>query len=237
MADHPYDVSGCAAVYFRSCKAKVDAPGFARIAGPVTFLDLTQDLDTIWQGIDRHSCRKRITRAEREGIAVMTNCSYDEFYSINKSFMRHKGIAPLSVLDPYPLRNMIRYGTLFTAEHDGEILGGHLYLEDADRLTLWLSASKRLEVGREKAILIGNANRLLHWEAIKYANAKGIEELCLGGLFQQDLADKDDRKKAINDFKLSFGGQIATRYSYRRVYSRLYRLGSFFYNKVNNVRR
>lgn len=237
LADHPYDVAGCAAVSFSRCKSKVDAPGFTRIAGPVTFLNLTQDLDVVWQKIHRLSCRRKIARAEREGIAVRTNRDYEEFYSINKSFLRHKGIAPLSGLEPYTLGDMRRHGTLFAAERDGEILGGHLYLEDADRIAMWLSASKRLEVDKETAMLIGDATRLLHWEAIKYAKTKGIREFSLGGLFPEQEGAIDARKKAINDFKLSFGGQIDTRYSYRKVYSPLYRLGSYLYDKANDLRR
>lgn len=223
FSDYPSDVDDCDSVRFVHCRNRVNAEGFTCLESLTSVINLTQDLGTIWRNMDKKSSRYAINRAQRDGIKIGMNENYVQFYQINRSFTREKGIAPLLGIGYTKLETMERYGTLFIAEYEGEILGGHLYLEDEANIKLWLSASKRLEVGREKAILIGNASRLLHWEAIKYAKEKGIKEFDWGGLFPPEEADKDEKKKAINSFKLSFGGEVVTRYSYQKVYTKRYR--------------
>lgn len=229
FADYPFDVKGCDSVTFSFCRNKVGAEEFTRVESPTLIIDLTQDLDTIWRNMDRKSTRYAIKRAQRDRIKFKKNEDYDEFYRINRSLQQKKGAGSLFGIGSPKLETMERYGTLFTAEAADEILGGHLYLEDKNSIKLWLSASKRLEVEREKATLIGNANRLLHWEAMKYAKEKGIEEFDWGGLWSEEEADKDKKKKAINSFKLSFGGERTTRYSYQKVYSKAYRFAQHLY--------
>ena len=76
-----------------------------------------------------------------------------------------------------------KYGTLFIAEHDGELLGGQFYLNDKMHMRWLLGSSKRLEVNKEKATLIGNANRLITWEAIKFAREMDVTEFDFGGYY------------------------------------------------------
>lgn len=234
FADYPFDVKGKGGDYviFHFCKNKVNAKGFTCQEGLTSIIDLTQDLDTIWRNMDRKSTRYAIKRAQRDRIKFKINEDYDEFYRINRSLLQKKGLNPLFGIGNPKLETMRRYGTLFIAEAADEILGGHLYLEDKNNIKLWLSASKRLEVNREKATLIGNANRLLHWEAMKYAKEKGIEEFDWGGLWSEEEANKDEKKKAINSFKLSFGGEVAVRYTYQKVYSKAYKFAQHFYYLV-----
>lgn len=224
FAESPYDVDKCHAVNFVSCKEKVNSFDFTCTESLTSVIDLTQDLDMIWKNMSKSSCRYSIKRAQREGITLRVNENYDEFYQIYRSFAREKGISPLFGIGIPTPETMRKYGTLFIAEYKDEILGGHLYLEDSNNLEFWLDASKRLEVDKETATLIGYASRLLHWEAIKYAKEKGIKEFDWGGLWSEEEANKDEKKKAINSFKLSFGGEIVTRYSYQKIYSNSYRL-------------
>lgn len=230
FSDHPHDVDGCDAAVFHFCKNKVDIEGFNVVESPTSVIDLTQELDTIWKNMDRKSTRYSINRARRDGIKFRIHKDYAQFYQIYRALMRRKGFGSLFGIGTPKPGTMEKYGTLFTAEYDGEILGGHLYLEDEDNILLWISASKRLEVDRNKARLIGNANRLLHWEAMKYAKENGIREFDWGGLWSSDEADKDERKRSVNSFKLSFGGEVVIRYSYQKMYSRVYKIGSYLYN-------
>lgn len=234
FSDYPFDIEGCDCVIFHFCKNEVNSEGFIHRESLTSIIDLTQDLDTIWQKMDRKSTRYSIKRAQKDGVKVRINGDCDQFYLIYKSFIRKKGINSLFGVGTTNLEIMKKYGTLFVAEHDGEILGGHLYLENESHIKLWLSASKRLEVDREKARLIGNANRLLHWEAMKYAKEKGIREFDWGGLWSEEEAEKDEKKKAINSFKLSFGGEIVTRYSYQKVCSKAYRLAQYLYTLASH---
>ena len=43
--------------------------------------------------------------------------------------------------------------------------------------------------------------------AIKNAKEKGIKEFDLGGLWSKEEAEKDEKKKGINTYKLSYGGK------------------------------
>jgi len=235
FCDYPSDVEGCDVVTFIGCKNEVDAKGFVRKRNFTAVINLTQDLDLLWRNMDRKSTRYEIKRAEREGFKIKLNQDYDEFQQINKTFRRSKGFG--SILDIWTpnTQTMKKYGTLFTAEHSGEILGGHLYLEDENHIRLWATASKRLEADRDKAALIGRANRLLHWEAIKYAKGNGIKEFDWGAMWPKEEAEKDKLKYNINSFKLSFGAEVVPCYVYQRVYSKTYGLAKDIYSLASQA--
>lgn len=230
FADYPFD-DVCDRITFHFCKNKTDVKGFSCQKMITSIIDLNQDLDTIWQKIDRKSTRYGIRHASNLGVNIKINEEYEEFYQIYKSFIQKKGINLYGTT--VSLELMKKYGTLFVSKYNGEVLGGHLYLEDDTNLMLWISASKRLEVDKEKARLIGNANRLLHWKAIQYAKEKQLKEFDFGGLWPTEEANKDKVKYAINSFKLDFGGYIADRYIYDKVHSRAYKAMRYIYNNVN----
>ena len=77
---------------------------------------------------------------------------------------------------------------------------------------------------KETEILIGNANSMLHWEAIKYAKERAIREFDFGGLWSTFECELDPRKKAINNFKQNFGGNLIRCYSYSKEYSFTYKM-------------
>ena len=131
------------------------------------------------------------------------------------------------------LEAMKKYGTLFVAEHDGEILVGTIYLIYNSNIKAWIGASKRFEVNRAKASIISKADRLIDWEAIKYGKEKGIKEYDLGGLWSKEEEEKDEKKKGINLRKLGLGGKIVTRYSYEKINSKIYNLIYNLYNLKN----
>ena len=220
---YPFDVKGYDSVIFRACKNKVGMKGFSREEFTTLVIDLTQDLDVIWKNMSKSSCRYSINRAKKDGVKVKLNQNYEEFYEINQSFRRNKGLPTGSE----KIEIMREYGTLFVAEFDGEILGSQLYLEDENNIRWLVGASKRLEVDKEKATLIGNANRLMVWEAISYAKEKGIKEFDLGGFYTGEA--KDEQKERINVFKKSFGGELTTHYIYQKDYSKIYKLAKKIY--------
>ena len=223
FSDYLFDVEGYDGVTFRACKNKIDIKGFTREEFTTLVIDLMQDLDVIWGNMSKSSCRYAINRAIRDGVKVELSQNYEEFYEINRSFRKNKGLP----LGSETVEFMEKYGTLFIAESDGEILGGQLYLEDENNIRWLLGASQRLEVNKEKATLIGNANRLMIWEAIKYAKEKGIKDFDLGGY------TGGDNKDTIDIFKQSFGGKLTTHYIYRKDYSKIYK----FAKKVYQLKR
>jgi len=216
-------------VIFRGCKNKVDAKGFTCEEFTTLVIDLTQDLDTIWNNMSRKDCRRAIKRAEEIGVKIKSNQNYEEFFNINLLFRKKKG------LDRYyeSIEFMKKYGTLFTAEFNGEILLGRFYLEDKYNIRALFSASKRFNVDKERVRLIANANKLLIWNTIKYAKDKGIREYDMGGYYTGEK--KDIQKENINRFKKSFGGKLVTHYIYEKDYSKLFTFTKKIYKIKKSV--
>lgn len=240
FSDRPFDIENCDFLNFCYCKKKLHIKGFTCQNELTNVIDLTQDLDTIWKKMDNKNVRYWINRAEREGIKIRINEDYDQFYKIYRSFIKKKRIK--SLFDIFGVRStslesMKKHGTLFVAEYKGEILAGTLYLEDDAHIEAWLGASKRLESDKKKKTLVACANRLLDWEAIKYAKDKGIKEFDLGGLWPEEEAKKDTMKQGINDFKLSFGGKTVDCYSYKKIYSKTYSFLYYLYSLKNYLRQ
>lgn len=231
FSDHPHDIDDCDFLNFCYCKNKADVKGFTRKKEFTIVMDLTQDLDAIWQNMDK-KVRYWIKRAQREGIVVRINEDYDQFFQMYRSFIQKKGIK--SLFDVFgvgstTLETMKKNGTLFVAEYNDEILAGTLYLEDDSHIEAWIGASKRFELDNKKRTLIAGANRLIDWETIKYAKEKGIREFDLGGIWSEKEAEKDITKKGINTFKLSLRGKTVTRYSYQKIYSKTFSLAYYLY--------
>ena len=217
FSDSPFDVKGYQAVTFRECKNKVDATGFKRKEFTTLVIDLSQDLDNIWKKMDNTSCRYGVNRAKRDGVNILRNSHYDEFVAINQSFRVNKGLDEGAI----DIEFMKKYGMLLVAEFKGEIIGGHFYLEDGENMRSLVAASKRLSVDKKMATLIGNANKLLIWEAINIAREKGIREFDMGGYYTGKT--KDEQKEKINSFKKSFGSDVVTHYVYEKYYSSIFK--------------
>jgi len=237
FSDYPFDIEGCDFLKFHGCKNKGNFKGFSCQKEFTSIIDLTQDLDTIWQNMDKKSVRYRIKGGQKQGIKIKINKNYDQFFCIYRSFISKKGIK--SLFDVFgvgstPLETMKKYGILFVAEYDGEILGGTLYLKNNYSMKAWIGATKRLDADKSKKSIISNADRLIDWEAIKYAKDYGVKEFDLGGLWSREEAEKDEIKKGINLHKLKLGGKTITRYSYQKIYSKIYNMIYNLYNLRNS---
>jgi len=226
-----YDVQLTAydSVIFNACKSKVNLPNFKREEQFTVIIDLTKGLDSIRKEMSKR-CRYGISRAIRDGVAVKMNQDYDRFYSMNKSFNQMKEIPP-TFLSRSDLEALKAYGTLFVSQFNEEILAGMFCIEDESNIRWLVGASKRLQVSRDMAALIGNANRLTIWEIIKYAKAKGIRQFDLGGYYMGQHGT-DEELERINFFKKSVGGEIAPRYHYRSD-STIYRWARTCYDKLS----
>ena len=210
FSDRLYDDNdGHSQIAFRRCGPQVDNSGFNCKEEVTSVIDLTKDLTDIWSNMKKDSCRNSIRRAEKAGIVIDRNQGFDEFYSIYKEHVRSKKYLRFAE-DESILSNC---GTLFTAVYDGEILGGHLYIEDKDHILYYRGATKTAN-DKQLNTLKGNASRLIHWEAIKYAKEKGIKEFDMGGLYTD----------SINAMKESFGGKRVTYYAYWKDYNILFKM-------------
>ncbi len=228
FAEHPFDVDGCDAVTFIDCKEPVDNTGFMCVKQLTSVIDLTEDLEILFGNISKNN-RKQIRHAEKEGIKISMNQHYDEFFQIYKRFQKRKGFGTMFERMIVSTKLMRMYGTLFTVEHEGVILGGRLCLQDKNSIKAWVSASKRLDADDQTIKIVSRANRLLHWEVMKHAKQKGIQEYDLGGMWPPEEAAQDKMKHNINSFKLGFGSRTVTRYRCKKAYSKAYRLAQFLH--------
>lgn len=226
FSEKVYDIESYSSVVFSGCKNRLQADGFECQEGYTSVIDLTQSLDIIFKKMDSKSCRYAIRRAERDGIQININQNYHVFYPIYQDLGKHKGLFNLEKLE-----TIKRYGILFTAQVNNEIIGGHVYFHDEDTILYWISATARFSKDKAKNTLIGNASHLLHWEAIQYAKKNGIKEFDMGGLFSP--IGTDYIGYTIDDFKRSFGGEVVKRYYYHKDYSKVYRLAKYLYDRLN----
>jgi lipid II:glycine glycyltransferase (peptidoglycan interpeptide bridge formation enzyme) len=233
LSEFPYDIDNeFDVVTFKYCKNKINLPGYTCEEKLTATIDLTQESDEIWNKMDR-KLRQKIKKATKENIIWKINENFNEFYTISKDFVKQKNFTPrigaFLALDVPTVKIMKRYGTLFTAELDGEILSGHLYLEDNENILAWTSTSKRLAVDKETSKLINYANCLLHWQAINYAKEKSIRTFNWGGI------SRDPKNDSINAYKLSYGGQIEPSYFYSKINSKVYEKLSYLFINVNKM--
>jgi len=228
FADYPYDIKGFDRVVFRDCKNKVNIPGFSRREYTTLVIDLTQDLDTIWRNMSSGNCRKPIRRAERAGIKIKMNQNYNEFYTLYNSVRAMKKLS-----GSINSKDIRRYATLFIAEFNGEIVSGHGYLEDKNNMRSWVIGSKRFEAAEKDITMVANASKLIIWEAIKYAKAKGIKEFDFGGYYAG--GEGKEILNTPNWFKQSFGGKVITHYIYQKDYSKIYTFARSLYQLARRV--
>jgi lipid II:glycine glycyltransferase (peptidoglycan interpeptide bridge formation enzyme) len=227
FSDYPVDIGNCDLALFNSCKNDVNLKDFQKVEDITSILDLTQSLDQISKNMCQ-STRRSINKAIKYGIIIKINENYEEFIDIVKYFRKSKRLTPFKLTAEFMKKN----ATLFVAELNGEILSGHLYLEDKNNMYWYLSASKRLNCSPEKAKIIAKANRLMVWEAIKYSKDNGIKEFDLGGFHVES-----NSSSVVEDstFKERFGGRIVTRYYYKKHYSKTSKLALIGYKKMCSV--
>ena len=229
FSDYPFDIKNLDFIFFRSCKNDIVIDGFRKEEFTTHIIDLNQDISQIWKNFGRSSARYAINRAVKDGISVEINKDYDKFIELNRSFRKKKHIGEQNIKKDYYEKN----GVLFLAFHNKELLSGQFYVRDDKNIRWLIGASRRLEADNEKATMIGNANRFLVWSAINYAKSNNISEFDLGGYY----TGKEDNPELerINKFKQSFGGVLAKRYNYHKIYSKKYKLAERIYNLKNFI--
>lgn len=207
----PYDVKGCAMVNFFSYN-NIDKEGFSKKDGLTTVIDLDKSLEDIWSNIRKKFTRRLINQGEKKGIIVKQDNNFKDFEKIYKDFRSKKKLTS----DRFSL---LKQGTLFSAYYQGKLIAGHIFVADNTFVRSWVAASSHMEqaTGKDKR-LIGWANRMLIWEAIKYYKNKGLKLFDMGGI---DLNKEDS---LLTEFKESFGGERRPCYYYHKVYSPMLKL-------------
>lgn len=229
FSEAPFDVGGYDGVIFHACTEDVDMEGFSKRMFSTLEIDLTQDLDTIWNKMGKSSCRRSIKIATNEGVIIRVNQGYDTFYTLNSEFRKEKGLPEYNV----DIEFMKKHGVLILAEYDGEVLGGNFFICGSKKIRGLIAASKRLEQTGSMRMMIGHANRLMEWETIKYAKKMGMDTFDQGGYYTGETPDP--QMERINQYKRSFGGELATHYIYQKDYSKIYSLARWGYVQLKSL--
>lgn len=190
----------------------VDVPGFRKKGGLTTVVDLSPDIETIWEGMRQKFIRKQITQGENKGISVKIGLRPEDYAPIYKPFRRGKGLSVDS------LNFLHDAGLVVSAELAGETLAGGAFLTNGETMRAWALSSIYV-TDKQKQNLIGQANRILIWEMIKFAKATGHQYFDLGGINVGD----DGKVDSLTEFKEAFGGERKNCYFYHKVYSPLLR--------------
>lgn len=190
----------------------VDAPGFKKKAGWTSVIDLNQSLEEIKAKFRQKFVVEQMEKGERKGVVVKQDSNFAGFYPLYKNFRALKKIAR----DRYAI--LKRDGILFSVYCEGEMVAGGIFIGDGEHLRAWVLASKRLDgVSGPEREAVGQANRLVIWEAIKYAKGHGYRRFDLGGI---NPAALDRGEQGLAEFKEAFGGERVQTFYYTKVYSR-----------------
>ena len=193
-----------------------EVEGFEKIQTLATIIDLSQGTEGIWGKINRQH-KRHIRQAEKNGIKIGVSNKYEEFHKIHKKFLIQKNYAGPLGLNIVSSHFMQKYGILFTAEYEGEIVGGNLFFQDENNALSASIAYQLSENSGDKNKMIFDASCLIHWEAMQHFKNLGVVNYHLGG---------------VNHFTQSFGGDIIPQYNYlkfnSRFYGTIFRIGNLF---------
>lgn len=209
----PFDIPGVLMVNFFDYH-KYDIAGFRRRDGLTTVIDLTQSLDAIWGKMRHKFIRQQIEKGERHGIIVKQDNNFSEFKKIYKNFREKK------YLNKEKIDKLKNHTVLFSAYYQNKLIAGGIFVADDKYARALVLASAHHSSDSKTREIIGQANRLLIWEAIKYFKNKDLELFDLGGI-SPDSPNPSLRNLA--EFKEAFGGTRQSCYYYHKVYSKLLR--------------
>jgi hypothetical protein len=216
-----FDVEGFDRVYFNGIREPKPNNGFERIDYATIIIDLNAGLDAVWNNMSP-KCRKAIRKSENYGLDICLNKDYEQFFQSYTSFVSSKGILCL-VKDVEFLK---KNGFLFSAESEGNFMGGIFFLADETHMRGYVSCTRNLSDDRECVSFstknyalpgIIETTRLLWWNAIKFAKERGIDSLDMGGFYIGSKPNKE--LEDVNEFKRRFGGKVVNEYTYVRDYS------------------
>jgi hypothetical protein len=211
------NIPDCDVVTYHTFKNWGNIRGFDRKHCFTTTIDLNQSIDEIWNKIMRQH-KRHIHRAEKNGTIVTVSDKYKEFHQIYKRFLKQKKYTDLTGLKILPLKLMQKYGMLFIAENQGEILGGNLYFHDGHDALLICHTYQLNGNTIDRKKQIADANCYLHWEAIRYFKNLNITNYDLGGLGSNEIYI-NHHLHGLDYFKRCYGGNVTSQYEYRKFKS------------------
>jgi len=199
-----------------------EVEGYEKNTVLTTVIDLSRDTDSIWNAIKRQH-RRHIRRAEQNKTTVSLSTDYTKFHEIYKKFLQQNKYIDLFRLNVLPSQFMQKYGILFLAENQGEVIGGNLYFHNAQHALLVDSVYQSGENTPEHKKRSTDASCYLYWVAMQYFKDRGIRSFDLGEVSLGDT-EVNSRMNGGEYFKRCFGGMVIPRYTYRQFNNRFNKL-------------
>ncbi|GHU98423.1 hypothetical protein FACS189483_06410 [Spirochaetia bacterium] len=169
-------------------------------------IDLTESEEVIFSRFAKNT-KYEINRAMKqdgiESITIDMAKGKKAFYDFFDEFANTKNLHPINrdEIDLLAAHDMF---VIRAALYKGEVIVYHTYITVNGRARLAQSASLfRESTETDFRNIAGRANRLLHWEDMRYFKAQNYKTYDLGGI-NKALANKETQ--AINKFKECFGG-------------------------------
>ena len=210
----PFEFSGTAMTNFLSYDDS-NLGGFHKKKGLTSIIDLNQTLELVWSGMRDKFMRKQIEKGERNGIKVTQSSNFKEFEILYRKF-RRKYSLPQDRVSLFKKRSFI-----FSAYYGGKLIAGGLFLGDGINMRAYALASLRQSKSGRLREIVGQANRMVIWEAIKFAHNTGHKSFDLGGI---NPNSPNPHQVSLAEFKEAFGGTRCENYYYYKVYSPILRL-------------
>ena len=201
--------------------------GFYNVKRKTLLSNLEEDEERILSKF-KSNVRNEINRAKKDGCMAIYNIEPKHFLALYNKFATLRNIATVPIDDYEALgENLV----LSAALYDREYVAYHAYIVDkeASKVILLHSGTNRLENKDISVAMIGRANRFLHYQDMLYFKNKGFTLYDWGGV----VLKKDEEYKGIDEFKLSFGGELKETFSsYSFLYWWLLKIVNIF-RKIN----
>lgn len=184
--------------------------GFSVSRGLTTAINLDEPLDVIWQRAREKFIRKQIEKGRRNGITIEYKCNFRKFKSVYNQFRKSSG------LHKDRISIFFKRSFVFCAKYNNEIVSIGLFIGDGENIRAYALASLRDSREGQFREIVGQANRLIIWEAICFAKKTGHKLFDLGGI------SPDSEKinlRSLAEFKEAFGGRRVENYYYHKIYS------------------
>lgn len=188
---------------------KVDLPGFRRKDALTTCIDLTKSEEELWQALRKRYVREQIGKGERNGITITIGDDWKNFVQVYRDFRKGKHLHEDSP-------KVFQYCLVVTASYEGKIVAGGAFVADKTYMRALALASVRFVDDGKKREVIGQANRMIIWETMRFAKREGYTSFDLGGI---DPESNDSKERGLAEFKEAFGGVRKMCYYYSKVNS------------------
>lgn len=172
-------------------------------------LDLDKSSEDIWKNDIKSKNRNMIRKAEKSGLSVEVNNEYCTFKDIYESTMGKVGADGYYYFKPeyYISMEQDNNYVMLNVKLQDETIASAIFMSYNNYFHYHLAGSKR-------EYLKFAPNNLLLWEAIKYANEKGLKMLHLGGGLTDSTEDN------LFKFKSSFSKMYLNFYIGKRVHNK-----------------